>query len=67
MNSLLRAINNLQELEFVKQDVFSKLYRTPRYTILVTPCIKEIQVLDRSTHILYYYTTECKFRYKHVL
>lgn len=67
MNSMLRAINNIQELEPIEQDVFSKLYKTPRYTILVTPCINEIRVLDRNTHVVYYFTTECKFRYKYVL
>lgn len=64
MNSILRVINNIQELELVEQDTFSTLYITPRYTIIVTPCIEEIQVIDKVTLDVYVFNSECKLIYK---
>lgn len=64
MNSMLRVINSLQELEPVEQDMFSTLYETPRYTILVTPCINEIKVINKVTLDVYTFNLECKLVYK---
>lgn len=66
MNSILRVINNIQELELVGQDTFSTLYETPRYTIIVTHCIDEIQVIDKVTLDVYVFNSECKPIYKTV-
>lgn len=67
MNSILRAINNVQELELVEQTELSKLYVTPRYTILVAPCIQEIKVIDKVTIDVYIFNLECELIYKQCL